>query len=208
MKKVLFTTLAVAFSLLVMAQEKTKQKEVGLSFSNLDEFGITYKVGTQKAMWRFNTLLLTGGKTTMKYPEQYRQVRDEYSDKDFGLNLMVGREYRTSIDDNFEFRYGFDLSFSNYKLTHEDKTMEDSHDWRKTVSKESSYGFNLVFGFNYVFKNKLVVGVEALPNVSIIDGEIKKSAYYGDFETEKSDISGSRYGLKNSSVLLTLAYRF
>ncbi len=186
-----------------MAQEKTKQKEVGLSFSNLDEFGITYKVGTQKAMWRFNTLLLTGGKNTLKYPEQAKVINNN-----FGFDLMVGREYRTSIDDNFEFRCGFDLSFSNYKLTHEDKTMEDSHDWRKTVSKESSYGFNLVFGFNYVFKNKLVVGVEALPNVSIIDGEIKKSAYYGDFETEKSDISGSRYGLKNSSVLLTLAYRF
>lgn len=203
MKKILFTVFATAFSLFVMAQEQTKQKEIGFSFKNLDEFGITYKVGTQKAMWRFNTLFLSGGENTTKYP-----VQGEFTSKNFGFDLMVGREFRKSVDDNFEFRYGFDLYVGKYKVTSEDKREQVAQDWRKTVIKERNYGFNLVFGFNYVFKNKLIIGVEALPNISILDGETKKSAYSGDFETEESDILGFRYGLKNSSALLTLAYRF
>jgi len=201
MKKVLFTTLAVAFSLLVMAQEKTKQKEVGLSFSNLDEFGITYKVGTQKAMWRFNTLLLTGGKNTLKYPEQAKVINNN-----FGFDLMVGREYRTSIDDNFEFRCGFDIVYGYSSVKREDKTSLDTQDWMTTKNSTSKYGFNFVLGFNYTINHKLVLGAEVLPGMNFQDGEVKKSYNYGNEET--TDISGFNYGLKNSYALLTLAYRF
>ena len=184
-----------------MAQEKTKQKEVGLSFSNLDEFGITYKVGTQKAMWRFNTLLLTGGKNTLKYPEQAKVINNN-----FGFDLMVGREYRTSIDDNFEFRCGFDIVYGYSSVKREDKTSLDTQDWMTTKNSTSKYGFNFVLGFNYTINHKLVLGAEVLPGINFQDGEVKKSYNYGNEET--TDISGSRYGLKNSSVLLTLAYRF
>jgi hypothetical protein len=44
----------------LMAQETVKQKEIGLVFSNLDNFGLTFKTGTDKSLWRFNTLFISG----------------------------------------------------------------------------------------------------------------------------------------------------
>ncbi len=203
MRKLFLTSFAIAFSLFVMAQEKTRQKEVGLSFSNLDEFGITYKVGTQKSMWRFNTLLLTGGKNTLKYPEQAKVINNN-----FGFDLMVGREYRTSIDDNFEFRCGFDVVYGYSSAKREDKISLDNQDWMTSKNVKSKYGFNFVLGFNYTINHKLVLGAEVLPGINFQDGETKESYNYGNTDDETIDISGFNYGLKNSYALLTLAYRF
>ena len=53
-----FLLIAIAFlGFSTFAQEKTKvrTKEVGLTFYNFDGFGLTYRIGKEKAMWRFNT---------------------------------------------------------------------------------------------------------------------------------------------------------
>lgn len=58
MNKITITFLAVIISLSVSAQEKTKQHEVGIAFTNVNEFGLTYKVGKSNSLWRFNTLFI------------------------------------------------------------------------------------------------------------------------------------------------------
>lgn len=56
MKKLFVILLCLSATLLSEAQENPKQKEAGIIFNNLDNFGLTYKIGNNKALWRFNTL--------------------------------------------------------------------------------------------------------------------------------------------------------
>ncbi len=185
----------------MVAQEKTKQKEVGLVFSNLNSFGLTYKIGTEKSLWRFNTLFISGGNI------------DETADSmvsnrsNMGFRIKFGKEYRKVIITNLEFRYGADLAFtySQSKYNYDDKSVED-HDM---LSERTTYqpGINLVLGLNYVFKDRFVIGAELLPYFSYITGKSNETSYRTNEEIEK-DISGYSYGLSNTSVLLSLSYRF
>jgi hypothetical protein len=69
--------------------------------------------------------------------------------------------------------------------------------------------YKLVFGFNYKLGDNFVIGAEVLPNFSYTTGtSIEKYYYTNNGDEVKSDISGFNYGLSNTSVLLSLAYRF
>jgi len=84
MKKSLFILTALSMSFFLMAQGQSKQKEIGLVFNNLNNFGLTFRTGTEKALWRFNTLYLSGNNMT--------QTADSSETKNisngFGLKLV------------------------------------------------------------------------------------------------------------------------
>ncbi len=201
MKKLVLVFIALTMSVIVIAQEKSKQKEVGFIFSNLNNFGLTYKTGTEKSLWRFNTLIISGN----NIDETADSLVNKQSQMGFGIKF--GKEYRKVIVTNFEFRYGVDLSFtySQSKYNYNDKSTAD----RDRVSEQTTYqpGINLVLGFNYVFKDQFVIGAELLPHFSYRTGKSKEYNYYSDSEIE-SDISGFSYGISNTSALLSLSYRF
>lgn len=186
----------------LMAQEPTKQKEIGLVFRNLNGFGLTYKTGTEKSLWRFNTLFINGGSTI----NTSDNLVNKHSSVGFGVG--VGKEYRREIFENLELRYGADLSFtySKRKSEIEDKTIGDFD--RLQESTTYAPGINLVFGFNYVIHNKFVLGAELLPSFSYITGINVEKRSDMNVEVRRSDVSGFNYGLSNSSVLLSVAYRF
>lgn len=203
MRKSLVVLLCLSMSYTLMAQETVKQKEIGLAFSNLNNFGLTYKTGTDKSLWRFNTLFISGNNTETTSDS----LIDKLSSNGFGIK--IGKEYRKVLVDNLELRFGADLSFSynQTKDNYEDKTI-NNYDWKM---ERTTYqpGINLVFGLNYVFNDNLVLGAEILPYFSYNTGTEVSNGYYNSSDVErKSDISGFSYGLSNSSALLSLAYRF
>jgi hypothetical protein len=188
-----------------MAQEneKVKQKEIGLVFSNLDNFGLTYKTGTEKSLWRFTTLFISG--------DNIEETEDSLLSKQnqLGFGVKIGKEYRKNIAQNLELRFGADLSFSysHSKIELDDKTVNDFNRLRE----QSIYrpGVNLVFGFNYELSDNFVIGAELLPNFTYTTGSRTETNYYTYQNDEvKTDISGFSYGLSNSSALLSLVYRF
>ena len=75
MRKSLLILLCLSMSYFLMAQETVKLKEIGLVSSNLDDIVITFKTGTDKALWRFNTLFMSGDKieTTNGQSVMYQQ---------------------------------------------------------------------------------------------------------------------------------------
>jgi hypothetical protein len=190
-------------SFFVMAQETIKRKEIGLVFSDHNNFGLTFRTGTDKSLWRFKTLLISGG--------TFDQVGDSSANKQShtGFGIQLGKEYRKAIAGNLELRIGVDISFqySQSKQEIDDKTVNDYN----RLNEQTSYmpGINLVFGLNYVFNDKVVIGAELLPNFSYTTGTSVDKYYSPDNSNEfKSDISGFSYGLSNLSPLLSLAYRF
>jgi hypothetical protein len=199
MRKLVTVLLCLSVVYSLTAQESTKQREVGLVFSNLDNFGLTYKIGTNKSMWRFNTILLSGGKNTYKIEGSDK----DQTEKNFGFGIKVGKEFRKKLKQKIELRFGADLLF-NYSNT---EKMEETKKFYES-------GVNLVFGLNYLISDNLVIGAEILPYMTYKKSEIdiEKQYYIGNYDTiterQKDDISEFNYGLSSSSVLLSLTYRF
>jgi hypothetical protein len=203
MRKSLLVLLGFSMSFFLIAQEPVKQKEIGLVFSNLDNFGLTFKTGTNKSLWRFNTLFINGNNREATADSLLSKMSS------MGFGVKIGKEYRKGIVDNLEFRFGADVSFAYYqsKLEADDKTVNDYD----RFNEQTVYmpGVNLVFGFNYNISDNFVLGAELLPSFSYTTGSSIEKYYYDNNGGEvKSDISGFNYGLSNSSVLLSLAYRF
>lgn len=196
MKKSLMILFTLALPVFLLAQETDRQNEIGLVFNNFDNFGLTYKIGKTNSLWRFNTLFLNGSKMDEK-TAVYTNKRTS-----MGLGLKVGKEFRRSVAQNLELRFGTDLSFTYSQM----KTDEiDSHIERTTYKP----GINLVFGFNYIIHDNIVVGAEFLPLFNYVTGTSSMSLGSGDSgDGVKTDISGFEYGLSNSSALISLAYRF
>ena len=199
MKKLVLSLFAFTIAIFVVAQEKPKIKEVGIVFSNLDNFGLCFKIGKEKALWRINTLLIDGG----NLEETMDSVVSKTSS--IGFSFGVGREYRKKIAKNFELRYGADLSFRylNQKSELNDNENNSSRTRTRTYYEPR---FNLVFGFNYVIKEQFIIGAEILPYFSYTFGSIENE--FSDNEKLGTDISRIDYGLSNTSIMLSVGYRF
>jgi len=198
MKKSFTILLCLSMPCFLMAQETVKQKEIGLSFRNLDSFGFTFRTGTNKALWRFNTLFIGGGSMD--------QRGDSTSNKqaNSGFGIQIGREHRKLIAEKLEWRLGVDLSFDYSKSEYSSSTF---YDYRFQERITYTPGIKLVLGLNYLLTPNLVIGAELLPGISYSTGTSVETNYY-TYDEVKSDISGFTYGLSNSYALLTLAYRF
>jgi hypothetical protein len=201
MKKTVLMLTAVFMALFASAQDNSKQQEAGIVFSNLNNFGLTYKIGTEKGLWRFTALNLSGNNK--------KTTTDSVDIKDFniGFGVKVGREWRAKITRTFEFRYGLDLSFS-YSQT---KDITEDNSVRRVYGggtyQYDSYtpGVNCVLGFNYVFQKVIVLGFEAMPYVNFTTEITKPDEENG---TSKSKVSTFSYGLNSTSLLLSISYRF
>jgi hypothetical protein len=203
MKKSFLILTALSLSFFLTAQGQSRQREIGIVFNNLNNFGLTFRTGTEKALWRFTTLHLSGGNMTQNGDSS------ETKTKSAGFGLKIGREYRKTIIGNLEFRYGVDLSFnySNSKNDVNDKSIANQDILLKVTMYQP--GINLVLGFNYVIHEKVVIGAEVMPYFSYNTGtSVEKETYNFNGNERKTKISGFSYGLSNTSVLVSLVYRF
>ncbi len=201
MKKSVLILLSFTMSIFVVAQELPKIKEVGIVFSSLDNFGLTFKIGKENSLWRFNTLLINGG----NMEETLDSVVSKTSSVGFGFGF--GKEYRKILVKNFELRFGADLSF---RFIHQKNELNDNRVNGYDRSRNKTFyepGFNLVIGFNYVINDQFIIGAEILPYFSYTFGSIDEIHSVDDKEM-KTDISGFHYGLSNTSIMLSLGYRF
>ena len=200
MKKASLLVLAMTFTIICYAQDNPKQKEVGITMSNLNSFGLTFKIGKSTALWRINTLFIAGGES--------EEVADttRVSFKSNGVNVQMGREWRSLVTDKFVLRYGVDFKFiysHSERVRFDTGTFRDSENFRTTYR----YGFNIVLGMNYLITDRIFIGGELLPSLLFETGEATEFNLFTG-ETEQKDISGYSYGFDSGSVLLTFGFRF
>lgn len=199
----LLTMMMTVIMLAVIPSSAQDQiREVGLTFRNFDGFGLDYKTGSSLSLWRFNSLFLSASE---REDETYWNDADLKSSS-YAIEFRVGREFRKAVVEDFQFRYGLDISFGFSKvksrLVYDDATHNTSQE-----TQTFTPGINALVGVNYVLKEKIVIGVEVLPGITYTTGS-KTSKDSGNPEATKSDISGFNFGLSSSAALLTLAYRF
>jgi len=199
MKRVLVVLICLSFSFHMMAQEVQRQKEIGITLSSLNSFGITYRVGTEKALWRFNTMYLNGNLT---------ETVNEFSEEnisEFYAGINIGREWRSRIHYQLEFRAGADLSFAFNTRTFETFIPEGV---LRSTQKTRNYipGINAMIGLNYLINDVLVLGAEIMPLLSYRIEKIESIAQGNvEISTDRNVLS---FGASNTSARLSLVYRF
>ena len=199
MKKAFLITTMVLLVTLVSAQERIK--EAGLSFYSLNGFGLNYKVGTPVSLWRLNSMYTSG------YNLRETNGSIQTDRKRFGVQFRAGREFRKSIADDLEFRYGVDLSFSYDRSKFDSKNTDT--DARLSLEKRTEFapGIDAVLGLNYLIREKIVIGAELLPGFSYRSAKTENLNVFNN-ETYEVKNSGFNFDISSSSVLLVIAYRF
>ena len=187
-----------------LSRKNLKQKEIGVQFDDLDNFGVTFKFGSRESLWRVHTMLISGRHEERRAVDSLNETTET---SQYGLKL--GREYRKTITNVLEFVYGLDISF-HYNYRKDDKNDKTNNLYR--VEKDISYepGINLVLGINYWFTDHLSIGIEILPRFTYNYGT-SKHVYYDDSEVirdVKYENSGFNYGLNNRYGLVTVSLRF
>lgn len=228
MKKLVILTLISLFSITTFAQEK--QKEVGTVFNSLNQFGLTYRVGNTNSMWRITTIAALNNSNNSKSDSSNRDSSG------LTISLKLGKEFRKSVTNQLEFRYGFDVDYSYYSFKNESHSYY--YDWEyengnivsSTIVERSekytatihSVGIQLVLGVNYVVKEKLIFGIEINPAFMYKFGENTRKNYSSDNQIqeflgvpaynanyeETLDISEYQWGFSNGVGQISILYRF
>ena len=195
MKNLFLSVCVILLTIGINAQEK--RKEVSVNFSSLNEFGLSYKSGTAKSLWRYHLLNINAG--------TYESENSGSINKNttYGLGATIGKEFRNSITDNLEFRYGADVGLG-FKYSN---NISESENITNFKTQTTSYvpSFNGVIGLNYIFAKNLALGVELLPGISYTTETSKSTS--NAIESEEKDASFN-FNLSNNSARISLAYRF
>lgn len=202
MKKTLFTLLIILCSTsLSFAQDKVKVREIGLTTSNLDNFGLTFRKGNEKSVFRFNLLNTSISKDNLPDLQD-----DELTSSTFGLGLRLGNEWRSPVSEKFELRTGFDLGYL-YDQTKVERTDELTQNVNEEVTlRTTEASINFVFGFNFMVSQNFILGGELLPAYTLRNSEL--TSRQGTVESTEPLEDAISFDLNSSSLNLSFVYRF
>ncbi len=196
------------------AQQKERVQEVGFVFRNFNYFGATYRIGNTNSVWRITALTARGRSTENETVyDTIPDLKRESSLNDLSFAVGIGRERRINIVENFDLRLGGQLSFGYEKdestfqeIFVNSVTLENEYVDRKDARQQLSGGLAGIVGVNYNVKNKLIIGLEILPEISYSEDTRKLTGEnYASNETTSNTFS---FNAGLSFAMLSLAYRF
>ena len=202
MKKAIVILVSLVLSLSMLAQEKFSQQEVGITMSSLNSFGLTYKIGTEDALWRLNTMYLGANNNLL---EKDSSTIENNSTR---FSFAAGREWRKPINDQLQLVYGAELAYSYTKSNSDYDDIRVNYDNSYSENVSASVGINLILGVNYLLSENLSLGAELLPHFRYSMGTNKYDSSNDSDTIEETDTSTFNYGLSNTSAKLTLAFQF
>ena len=203
--KILIATMLVSSMAWAQTEEnnddsKLKQQEVGVQFSGLGSFGLTYRVGTPEAMWRFQLLNGSLGLTNGD--------RDSILNRSNNLTVWIGagREIRKPIAENLELRYGVSIGYGYQRRA---TLFEDQNSdiFNRTTYNDHNATASLITGINYVLDDQFIFGAELTPGIQYT--RTRRSVDVGDGAATPQDTINNTFRARLSNMLtLSAVYRF
>ena len=199
---------SILFSLILLSylsysQDTAKIKEIGITTANLNDFGITYRQGNSKSVWRFNAITSNISFSN----ESNSDDPNEISRTGFSLGFQAGKEWRKVIKPKFELRFGADIGF-RYNTSDYERFNTDSLAIAYTANdKFYRPSINAVLGFNFVFSDNFLMGAEFQP--SIYYTKSRSESYLAN--TQETNIRESEtfgFGFSTNAIRMSLLYRF
>lgn len=180
--------------LLAQSESRERLHEIGLSFYGLDAFGIRYKTGTEKDLFRMTTLYGNFSHNQTIFSDQ-----DDSDMKTTSANIGIsaGYEHRIAMVKNFQFLIGPD-AYVSYGWNKEDFENYLPDQIRNTISAK----IGLLLGFNWNIREFLSLSAEVVPGLSY-----SHSTYLQSDDQNKRSQNSIQFGFSNQSASLTIAYR-
>ncbi|MBB3188496.1 hypothetical protein [Microbacter margulisiae] len=166
--------------------------EIGISFNNLNYFGLRYKWGNDTTLYRITGLVLNGS-----YAKDTPSSSGSLN-SGAGFGFAIGFEKRKPINNSLSFYDGLELLPSfNYSYTNNENS------WKNTIFQVNG-GLGVVLGLSYKISSTIYLDAEVEPNV-MYSYIINKTM--GNGTTTKTRTSKFAFNLNNTANL-TLSYRF
>lgn len=178
MKTIINTTLLILLTSAISFAQESLEKEIGIRFSNLDNYDLIFKKKVSENTYRRIRLANVGVNISSR-----ESLDTRYS---FTGSIAAGLEKRKALNNEFNFIYGFEgllgLSYNR-------------------VSGESSgiyrAGIGALIGWNYKLNNHITLGAEIIPSLTY------STNFGGDPRTHNINANFS-----TSSASLTATYGF
>lgn len=213
MKKTTLIVLLLFVGVLSFAEEKNRVIELGITTSRplYNSYNFVAKIGDDKSVLRIGSISASDYMYWQKNDDingndtLFRNMT--YTSNDIGFS--IGREKRIDLEDNFELRYGMDITFALGQRKSEE--VRDTLYVTSINDLSFSPGLCFVFGMNYVLNDKIVFGIEILPKLYFNYSYEKRCIDYIDSpQNDACDIT-SRYMWRfdfSSLALFSISYRF
>lgn len=193
-------TLLVSSGLFAQESPPRHYNQFGVNFTSLNSFGLHFKTGSEKTLFRLNLLALDLGQNS-----EWGRSQDSIDNKisSFGCGIRVGFEKHIPVVAQFDFIWGIEAGINmNYMKTQQHEIYYN--DYGSTVWSVAPL-VDVVLGATYTISDHLVFGAEITPGIRYSFGKTKSTYPNNTIETTDSDFS---FGFSNNSANLSVAYRF
>jgi len=196
MKTIVLLFLSVFYFTVLPAQnetQNTKNREVALTVHSLSQYGISYKFGNEKALWRIDALQLNNRNQIFENEGIYSKITS------MSYGLTFGREFRKPVLDKFEFRYGagFFAYHSFSSSINDNPSIVDEE--RKTKNFILRPGVKGILGFHYKLTDNINIGAESAIDASY---EIRKKTITVGRSIDETITKGFNWGIDNIATLV------
>lgn len=187
------------FCLQAQDVQPSRIHEIGISFNNLNSFGLRYKWGNDTTLYRITGLVLNGSYAKAS-PDSLGSVN---SGVGFGFN--IGFEKRKPIINNLSFYDGLELQTScNYSYSN----VNTYYIWNEKLFQVDG-GLGIVLGLSYKVSSTIYLDVEVVPDIMYTYKTDKINQNGGGATTKTTKTRTSTFSLNlSNTVNLTLSYRF
>ena len=204
MKKTCLATLLVVLIVADLSYAQDQKplivRELGLTFANLNNFGIRYKCGNQKTLLR-----LTALSVDLSANNTWGRSQDSIENKStgFGFGFNIGFEKRIPVVPKFNLILGSDFGIRYNYNKYKNDDIYSSYRFQKQWSVTP--GIYFIFGAGYQIGTNFILSIEVSPSLTYTFGKEEFTRYGIETITTQSDLA---FGLSNNSASITVAYRF
>ncbi len=193
-------TILVSSGLFAQESPPIHYKQFGFNFSSLNSFGLHFKTGNEKTLFRLNLLALDLGQNS-----EWGRPQDsiDLKSSSFGFGIRAGFEKHIPVAARFDFIWGIEAGINmNYQKMKQHGIYYNDYE---TSSWSVAPLIDVVLGATYTISDHLVFGAEITPGIRYSFGKTKSTYPNNTIETTDSDFS---FGFSNNSANLSVAYRF
>lgn len=143
-------------------KQQERLHEIGILLQPTFIFGIDYKLGTRRGLWRFSTVAGSGISSDTKQDTNLLSKINQHQ-----VAFGVGYEWRHVLAKDFLISYGVEVGGSYSYLFRDDENRIDSIQINTAVANHNTgISLGLVLGFNYVLKDRFNFSISWVPTVN------------------------------------------
>jgi len=191
----------ISCGLLAQQEKPLHYYQVGIQFSSLNSFGLNFKTGNEKTLFRLSLLTMNLGLNSNNMGSSDSVVNKASS---YGAGIRLGFEKHVPVLARFNFIWGLEAGCNfSYQKQKRNTNTDD------IVNENSGWGLsplvNVILGVTYTIADHLVLGAEITPGIQYSYMESKTTTYNRTIEQTNSAFG---FGFNNNSASLSVAYRF